>query len=73
MKADLAAWTRRLEKASAKERGDFSSLLQRWQYDPALAAVRDEAALEKMPNEVRAAWRQLWQEVDGLRRQALRL
>jgi hypothetical protein len=73
LKADLAAWTRRLEKASAKERGEIASLLQRWQYDPALTGVRDEAALEKMPNEVRETWRQLWQEVDGLRRQALRL
>jgi hypothetical protein len=37
-----------------------------------LAGVRDEAALEKTPNEVREAWRKLWQEVEALRRKALR-
>jgi tetratricopeptide (TPR) repeat protein len=70
--ADLAVWSRRLEKAPAKERGEIASTLQRWQRDPALGGVRDEAALAKLPNEVRDAWRKLWQEVDVLRRKALR-
>jgi hypothetical protein len=71
LRADLAVWSRWLEKASAKERGEIASILQRWQHDPALAGVRDEAALEKLPSEVREAWRKLWQEVDKLRRKAL--
>jgi tetratricopeptide (TPR) repeat protein len=72
LNADLAVWSHRLETASAKERGEIASILQRWQHDPSLASVRDEAALEKMPNEVREAWRKLWQEVEALRRKALR-
>jgi eukaryotic-like serine/threonine-protein kinase len=73
LNADLAVWSRRLEKASAKERGEIASILQRWQHDPSLASVRDEAAVEKLPREAREAWRKLWQEVDKLRRKALRL
>jgi hypothetical protein len=71
LKADLAVWSRRLEKASAKERGEIASILQRGQLDPALAGVRDEASLEKLPNDLRDAWRELWREVDKLRRTAL--
>jgi tetratricopeptide (TPR) repeat protein len=71
LEADLTFWSRRLEKASAKERGEIASNMQRWQHDPSLAGERDEAALEKLPTEQREGWRRLWREVEKLRRKAL--
>jgi GGDEF domain-containing protein len=40
--------------------------LAHWQGDPDLAGVRDDAALERLPEEVRQAWRELWAEVGEL-------
>jgi hypothetical protein len=37
--------------------------LQRWQQDPDLACVRDEAALAKLPEGECTAWQQLWADV----------
>ena len=37
-----------------------------WQKDPDLAAVRDPAALSKLPEAEQVAWRNLWAQVDTL-------
>jgi serine/threonine-protein kinase len=41
--------------------------LEHWQKDPDLASVREEQALDKLPEADRTAWRQLWSDVDELR------
>jgi hypothetical protein len=41
--------------------------LQRWQNNPDLAGLRDAAALEKLSEAERAAWRTFWTEVEALR------
>jgi hypothetical protein len=40
--------------------------LQHWQQDANLASVRDADALTKLPEAERAAWQQLWAEVETL-------
>jgi hypothetical protein len=45
-------------------------LLHHWQKDPDLAGVRDEAALAKLSESDRAAWRQLWADVAELLKRA---
>jgi tetratricopeptide (TPR) repeat protein len=37
-----------------------------WQTDPALASVRDRAALAKLPDAERAQWQRLWADVTAL-------
>jgi hypothetical protein len=37
-----------------------------WQQDADLAGVRDAAALDRLPEGERRAWRALWQDVEAL-------
>ena len=46
-----------LARAAARAPGE-------WRADPALAGVRDPAALEKLPADERAAWRRLWADAE---------
>jgi serine/threonine-protein kinase len=57
LRADLRARTRPGQTAGTR-------LLAHWRIDTDLAGVRDEAALAKLAEAERAAWRQLWAEVD---------
>jgi tetratricopeptide (TPR) repeat protein len=60
LKADLAAWR------SHKEGSRRAQALRSWRADKALAGVRDEEGLAKLPQAERAAWRALWAEVEKL-------
>jgi serine/threonine-protein kinase len=40
--------------------------LRRWKYDPELASIRDEDALNGLPETERRAWRGFWATVDAL-------
>ena len=44
----------------------MASTLKHWKEDTDLAGIRDAAALAKLPQEERAACKQLWGDVDGL-------
>jgi tetratricopeptide (TPR) repeat protein len=66
LQADLAAWTRILDKASPQTRLAAQRTLQQWQKDPDLAGLRDKAALAKLPEVERQAWQKLWREVEQL-------
>jgi hypothetical protein len=57
LKADLAAWR------SHSEGSQRAQALRAWRADKALAGVRDEEGLAKLPQFERAAWRELWAEV----------
>jgi hypothetical protein len=37
-----------------------------WRRDSDLASVRDPAALDRLPENERAAWQALWRDVDAL-------
>jgi tetratricopeptide (TPR) repeat protein len=60
LKADLAAWR------SHSDGGLRTQALRHWRADTALAGVRDEEGLGKLPQAERAAWAGLWVEVDRL-------
>jgi hypothetical protein len=62
----LQSQTQRLENADAETRTAVWQALQRWQQDAELASVRGEKALAKLPEAERAAWRQLWADVEKL-------
>jgi serine/threonine-protein kinase len=69
LRADLAAWARRVEGGQAEDRVAARQALQHWQKDEDLAGLREEAALEKLPQAERAAYAKLWQDVAALVRQ----
>jgi hypothetical protein len=60
---DLAARARQLKDPSADERADAAERLRWWRQDPALASVRDAAALKQLSVEERAACERLWADV----------
>jgi serine/threonine-protein kinase len=63
LKAELAAWTALLEKASAEQRAGSVKVLQHWQQDGDLAGVRDAKAIDALPESEREGWRTLWKDV----------
>jgi serine/threonine-protein kinase len=60
LKADLAAWR------GHGDDGRRARALRSWRSDPALAGVRDDEGLAKLPPAERAAWAEFWAEVEGL-------
>jgi serine/threonine-protein kinase len=71
LRADLAAWRKQLEKQNAKVRPLALQTLTNWQRDNDLAHVRGKA-LAKLPSPERQPWRQLWADVEALRKSAAR-
>jgi tetratricopeptide (TPR) repeat protein/tRNA A-37 threonylcarbamoyl transferase component Bud32 len=63
---NLKEYAKHLEGADAKTRQAVRQTLQRWQKDAALDSVRDKEALAKLPEADRAAWQQLWADVEQL-------
>jgi tetratricopeptide (TPR) repeat protein len=66
LRADLAAWTRVMEKTPPQARPAVQRELQHWQKDPDLAGLRDKDALAKLPAAEGEVCRKLWADVDGL-------
>src|SRR5262249_4540276 len=62
LRDELALWARLVEKGTP-QRQEVQAALMRWQRDPDLAGVRDEAALANLPEAERCQWQQLWEEV----------
>jgi Flp pilus assembly protein TadD len=61
LRADLAAWARRLEKDPAQSRA-MRQALRRWQQDADFASVRGDA-LAKLGEAERQPWQELWADV----------
>jgi hypothetical protein len=70
LKADLVAWSKRLENGKGEDRAEAGRKLRQWQENGDLAKVRDAAALAKLPADEQDDWNKLWAEVEGLRRKA---
>jgi serine/threonine-protein kinase len=66
LQADVTGWSRGLDTGSPAFRDNVRQSLESMQRDPALAAVREETALEKLPEAERTAFRQLWTNVAEL-------
>ncbi len=70
LESERAAWAHLLESAPAPARDVVSQKLGHWRQDPDLSGVRDAAALSKLPEAEREAWRALWADVDTLLKKA---
>jgi tetratricopeptide (TPR) repeat protein len=66
LRADLTVYTRLAGGAEAAARQAVRQRLAHWQQDTDLAAVRDPAALARLPDDERKAWRQFWDDVAAL-------
>ncbi len=66
LKADLAVWSKVLEKGPPAARQAISQTLQHWKVDSDLAGLRDAAALAKLPHDEQKAYRALWADVGSL-------
>jgi tetratricopeptide (TPR) repeat protein len=62
LRDDLALYVRAPAPQDVRER------LAQWQQDSDLASVRDPAALDRLPDDERQQWRQLWDDVAALLR-----
>jgi tetratricopeptide (TPR) repeat protein/tRNA A-37 threonylcarbamoyl transferase component Bud32 len=67
LRADLGLRTKQLGSGKPGDRLAVWGNLLDWQRDPALAGLREEAALSRLPTAEREACRKLWAEVDELR------
>jgi pimeloyl-ACP methyl ester carboxylesterase len=66
LNADLGAWVKLLDAGTADIEPRILSTLQHWKVDVDLAGVRDPAALDKLVEAERKAWKSLWADVDAL-------
>jgi serine/threonine-protein kinase len=66
LEVDLTAWSNFLGSANPGQRQLIAETLKHWQQDTDLANVRDEAALTKLPDDERKAWKSLWANVEAL-------
>jgi serine/threonine protein kinase/Flp pilus assembly protein TadD len=66
LRADLAFWTKQAETGKPEAKALVSQQLQHWKVDTDLAGIRDETALQALPEDERKACRALWAEVDAL-------
>ncbi len=70
LKADLAAWSKVLEKSPPVARQSISETLKHWEVDSDLAGLREAAALAKLPDDEQKACRALSAEVEALLKKA---
>jgi serine/threonine protein kinase/Flp pilus assembly protein TadD len=65
LRADLTLWSQHAKKGDPKMLPVIIKALECWRHHVHLAGVR-AAALDKLPPDERAAWGQLWADVDDL-------
>jgi hypothetical protein len=68
LRDNFKQYSQQLQGADAWTRQAVQQTLQHWQKDTDLASVRDKEALAKVPEAERAAWQQLWADVEKLLR-----
>jgi tetratricopeptide (TPR) repeat protein len=70
LRADLAHHAGSFAAQPPKNRRQVVLSLNHWQFDMALAGVRDPEKLKKLPAAERRQWRKFWDEVAALERKA---
>jgi tetratricopeptide (TPR) repeat protein len=65
LRDNLKHYTGQLKELDAAKQAEVQAL-HYWQQDPDLASVRGEKTLAQLPEPERAAWQQLWTEVEKL-------
>jgi serine/threonine-protein kinase len=63
LQADLAGWTRTMDRGSRAARDLVRKMIEYWQVDPDLAGLREPEALAKLSADERKSCLALWQEV----------
>jgi tetratricopeptide (TPR) repeat protein len=66
LKAELAAWSKRIASGPPQSRPVIVRTLQHWKGDADLAGIRDETELKKLPEDEQRAFRARWSEVEAL-------
>jgi serine/threonine protein kinase/Flp pilus assembly protein TadD len=66
LRADLAAWTKLLDRDPKQARASVRQKLRHWQTDADLAGLRDKDALAQLHEAERATCQKLWADVDAL-------
>ena len=66
LRADLKAWTKKLDTGTSADRVQAQKSLSHWRDDPDLAGLRDQDALDKLPPAERQECRTLWRNVEAL-------
>jgi hypothetical protein len=70
LRADLTLCTKQLESDQATDRAEVQRFMKHWQESKDFAAIRDKDALEKLPDEERKAFTQLWADAAALLKKA---
>ena len=66
LRDDLTAYGKLAERNNPQANQVIQQRLSHWRGDPDLASVRDPRALDRLPENERAAWQALWRDVDEL-------
>jgi tetratricopeptide (TPR) repeat protein len=66
LRADLATWTKRLDKGTPADRAAVRQEMEHWQRTADLAGLRDAVAVTNLPRAEGDACRKLWADVNGL-------
>ncbi len=66
LRADLTAWSAKLESDRPRFRDLIRQKLAHWRTDPDLEGLRQPGALEKLSADERADSLALWEEIGGL-------
>jgi WD40 repeat protein/serine/threonine protein kinase len=67
LRADLGAYEKLLESSKPQARSIVQQRLRHWRLDPALASIRDQAAIARLAAEERQACQKLWTDFEALR------
>jgi tetratricopeptide (TPR) repeat protein len=67
LRADLALYEQLAEREEPAAKQAVRERMRHWQQEAGLASVRDPAALNRLSDDERAAWRRLWANVTELR------
>jgi hypothetical protein len=70
LRTELTAWQQLLAKNQDKVRATVRQKMQHWLGDTDFAGVRGKEALAKLPETERAAWQELWAQVEALQHRA---
>lgn len=68
LQADLALRRKQLTTSLRADRLAVLTALNHWRTHDDLLPVREPAAIDRLPETEREAWRKLWQEVDAIRK-----
>jgi hypothetical protein len=66
LSAERDGWSKYLASGTSEARSVSRKIFEQWKKNTDLTAIRDPAAIKKLPPEEQEAWRALWSDVDAL-------